>query len=107
MALIKCKKCGKEVSDKAIKCPHCETILKEIPVSPKPEPSTFSILALIGIILTFISLVYNFLAILALLLNLIAFAHISSNKDKYYGLEFTIIGSIINTIVIIYFFEYL
>ena len=23
MALINCKECGKEVSDKAINCPHC------------------------------------------------------------------------------------
>lgn len=25
MALIKCNECGKEISDKALKCPHCGT----------------------------------------------------------------------------------
>ena len=24
MALIKCSECGKEISDKAKKCPHCD-----------------------------------------------------------------------------------
>jgi len=26
MGLIKCKECGKEISDKAQKCPHCGAI---------------------------------------------------------------------------------
>ena len=29
MALIACPECGKDVSDKALECPHCEAILKE------------------------------------------------------------------------------
>lgn len=31
MALIQCPNCGKEVSDKAEKCPNCETLLREPP----------------------------------------------------------------------------
>ena len=26
MALIKCPRCGKEMSDRAVKCPHCSSI---------------------------------------------------------------------------------
>lgn len=29
MALITCPECGKDVSDKAVECPHCKAILKE------------------------------------------------------------------------------
>ena len=36
MALILCKKCGNEISDKAIKCPHCgENVCNEEPVENK------------------------------------------------------------------------
>ena len=31
MALIKCKKCGQPISNKADKCPHCGAPLKKIP----------------------------------------------------------------------------
>jgi hypothetical protein len=31
MALIKCKKCGQQISSKADKCPHCDAPLKKIP----------------------------------------------------------------------------
>lgn len=30
MALIKCPECGKEISDKAGKCPHCGYPIEEI-----------------------------------------------------------------------------
>ena len=36
MALIKCRECGKEISDKAVMCPHCGY--------KKPEPERFSVL---------------------------------------------------------------
>lgn len=29
MALIKCPECGKEISDRAVSCPHCVQILLE------------------------------------------------------------------------------
>lgn len=29
MALISCPKCGKQISDKAVKCPHCGVDLTE------------------------------------------------------------------------------
>lgn len=34
MALIKCRECGKEVSDKAESCIHCGAPLKEKPLEP-------------------------------------------------------------------------
>ena len=30
MALIKCKECGKEVSDKALQCPNCGAPVKKL-----------------------------------------------------------------------------
>ena len=29
MALIKCLNCGSEISDKAVECPKCKTVLKK------------------------------------------------------------------------------
>lgn len=42
MALIKCPRCGKEISDKATSCIHCGMPLKETeqPVSPQPLQNT-------------------------------------------------------------------
>lgn len=52
MALIKCKECGKEISDKAPACPHCGA-----PNKPKPDNKSSSgcltviiILGVIGIL---------------------------------------------------------
>lgn len=39
MALIKCPNCGKEISDKAIRCVHCGYVLKKESNSPKREES--------------------------------------------------------------------
>ncbi len=37
MALIKCKECGKEISDQAISCPHCGCPLKTEKIKYKTE----------------------------------------------------------------------
>ncbi|MCH7905614.1 MAG: zinc-ribbon domain-containing protein [Armatimonadetes bacterium] len=48
MALIKCKECGREVSDNAASCPHCGNPIK----TPRPQlskPNSFqSCLGCIG-----------------------------------------------------------
>ena len=43
LALIQCSKCGKDISDQAIKCVHCGAYLKEKPGNNK--------LILIGVII--------------------------------------------------------
>lgn len=57
MALINCKECGKEISDKADKCPNCGFPLKQTPASSQEKGQrkgrgwgTFLILALLVII---------------------------------------------------------
>lgn len=71
MALIKCKECGKEISDSAVSCPNCgfkiiqeNNIVKEIEVKSK-QIRTGSIISLISssIILLFLIMIctYNFL----------------------------------------------
>lgn len=42
MALIKCKNCGREISDKAIECVYCKTQFKENEVNFKGEKETNS-----------------------------------------------------------------
>ena len=37
MSLIKCKECGKEISDLAASCPHCGAPLKAAATSPQPN----------------------------------------------------------------------
>ncbi|MBE6244151.1 MAG: zinc-ribbon domain-containing protein [Bacteroidales bacterium] len=37
MALIKCKECGKEISDLAASCPHCGAPLKAASTAPQPN----------------------------------------------------------------------
>lgn len=49
MSLIKCKKCGKEISDTAAKCPYCGKKLKQSPLKIVLEV----ILFIIGISLMF------------------------------------------------------
>ena len=38
MALIKCYECEKEISDKALACPHCGAPKKKAAPSTEPEP---------------------------------------------------------------------
>lgn len=37
MALIKCSECGKEISDKAVSCPHCGAPVGTSKASIKPQ----------------------------------------------------------------------
>ena len=40
MALIFCPECGEQISEKAVKCIHCGTVLKE---EPKFEKSVWNV----------------------------------------------------------------
>ena len=56
MALIKCKECGKEISDKANTCPNCgnpindDTITKEVKATKKVAIFIIAILVVVCII---------------------------------------------------------
>ena len=56
MALIKCKECGKEISDQATNCPNCgcpindDTITKEVKASKKVAIFIIVILVIVCII---------------------------------------------------------
>lgn len=52
MALIKCKECGREISDAAANCPYCGAPVKPI----KPAPSNTKTYMIIAIIVGVISL---------------------------------------------------
>lgn len=73
MALIKCPKCGKEMSDRAASCPQCGTSINEImaelrtPVNSsckngktKRVPAWVGILIIIGTLLLMVGIVWFF-----------------------------------------------
>lgn len=65
--LIKCKECGKEISDKAEKCPNCgyKTKLQSINIQKSNSTRTGTILAIIGASLL---IAYAIIIILALII---------------------------------------
>ena len=57
MSLIKCPECGKEVSDKARKCPNCAYSLKKISLNKIKKYILFIIIALIILIVGIIGFI--------------------------------------------------
>ena len=49
MAMIKCKECGKEVSSKAEKCPHCGVVVKK--AATQYGAGTVLLLGIVGVVL--------------------------------------------------------
>jgi uncharacterized membrane protein YvbJ len=43
MALINCSECGKEISNKADKCPNCGNPINELRITPSSDKSTSNI----------------------------------------------------------------
>ena len=56
MALIKCKKCGIEISDKSKKCIHCGTIIEDKKISKPFKILISSIVAIIIVTILFIGI---------------------------------------------------
>ena len=56
MALIKCKECGKKISDKSKKCIHCGTIIENQKISKSFKIFISSITAIIIVIILFIGI---------------------------------------------------
>ena len=60
MALINCKECGKEISDKATSCPHCGYKLKE--TTGEEELSVAKAVAVVIIIGLGVIFLYNIIS---------------------------------------------
>lgn len=58
MALIKCKNCGKEISDKSIECVYCKTKIREDSVKPVKNNRTVKNNSNIGGTIIFIVIVF-------------------------------------------------
>ena len=63
MALIKCKSCGKEISDKAMECVYCKSNIKEDGIEPVETKKTVNnktikTISTIGYIMIFIIAVF-------------------------------------------------
>ena len=78
MALIKCPECGKEMSDKAIRCPSCGYPIEKVSYEKRaPLLTSFSmvLLLLFGISMFFLKLgwgVNSVLLIVTLILSILA-----------------------------------
>ena len=57
MALIKCSNCNKNISDKAVKCPHCGTQFKKL--ENQNKITIVKIFVIIGLILYTLYALFN------------------------------------------------
>lgn len=71
MALIKCKECGKEISDKAVTCPNCGTpvsnVQNNISQPSSNQPNKNSSLGVVALILSIIGCTFIFGVVLAII----------------------------------------
>lgn len=80
MALIKCKECGKEISDQATTCPNCGA--KTETANKKQEQNTYFIFAIISMIITVIAFFinpYGLLSIIAITFSIVCIIKIKQN----------------------------
>lgn len=126
MALIKCKECGKEISDKADKCPHCgcpvsysiekqdENIVTNTNIvqeerkpnteqkvaNTKKEKKKDSVLSIIAAVLSIFTCTYIIGFVIAIIDLCIANSKDKKGKERHIGSWFAIIFGIVATIVL-------
>lgn len=113
-----CKKCGRKIYDKAVKCPHCGTPTENAqPKRPEKKESTVngfaiagSLLGIAGFIVSIAvissSIVFIFLPILGIIFSTLGIVKAQTlkkgRKMAITGLVFSILGLVITAAVWIY-----
>ena len=101
-----CKNCGKEINDDAKFCPECGARLLEYAnIESKSNPESerhFNAMCLAGIIVSGISVFFNFyglLGIAGLILSYMGYKAVKRSAEK--GKELAIVGMVIGTVTTI------
>ena len=97
MSLIKCKECGKEISDQAITCPNCGARTE---TTQKNEGTT---LCLISLVCTVIGLFINPFALISIIALVLAIISITKIKKSISIIVCNIFFILINISNIIFF----
>lgn len=96
-----CEKCGNELLDEAVICPKCGCAVRDMPQRQEEVPARLSVCALVGFILSLVSVIFfvnpfGLLAVAGFVNSVIGLVH--CNKKKLRGRGFAIAGIVVGAI---------
>lgn len=86
MAMIKCKECGKEMSDHAIMCPNCGCPVKKNKHIYNEEINSFCLSGMIIGIVSFFIDFFGLVSATGLIISIIGLSKSSSGKNKCFAI---------------------